>query len=89
MQLKKMEAGLMDAEEGQSDCYWHDHSASIRYLLVLHGVARDVSTDHPLSEFVHSAGAVNRVSPIYKYLCLTSPSLLPHKDGPLSVFLIL
>ena len=84
-----MEHALLKADEGQADCFWHDHSVSMRYLLVLHGVARLESCPTPTSVLCQTAGRVNESTMAYRYLASKEPQLLPGETGPLSIILVL
>ena len=85
----KMFKALERAEEGQHDCFWHDHSDDIRYLLVLPGATLKVGPETFSLPFSHDAGRVTSVSKEFRYLSSESPTLLPGAQGPLTVLLIL
>ena len=80
---------LERAEEGQHDCFWHDHSDDIRYLLILQGATIKVSPDNYSVPFTHDAGRVTSCSKEFRHLSTETPELLPGTNGPLTVLLIL
>ncbi len=87
--MKKMEQTLVRTDERQVDCFWHDHSGSLKYLLVLHGVAQQSGVNDPVSYFSQNAGFVTKCSPAYRYLATKDPDVLPGASGPISIMLIL
>ena len=84
-----MEQTLVRTDERQVDCFWHDHSGSLKYLLVLHGVTRQLGVNEPVTNFSQNAGFVNDCTPAYRYLAGQDPELLPGATGPISIMLIL
>ena len=85
----KIARALKGAEEGQADCYWHDNSMSMRYLIVLQGV---VPREMPEAAAVLLAQREGRVTtPSKEYLCVSArePGLMPGESGPLTILLII
>jgi hypothetical protein len=85
----KIARALQRADEGQSDCFWHDNSMSMRYLLVLQGAATQEISESAAHAVAQSAGRVNDLSREYFHVSNTEPGLLPGESGPLTVLLIL
>lgn len=77
------------ADEGQADCYWHDQTTSLNYLIVLQGVvqsAKSVPEDLLLAK---QDGTVNAPTKEFLYLSANEPGLLPGACGGVTVMLVL
>ena len=85
----KIARALKGAEEGQADCYWHDNSMSMRYLIVMQGVAVPLVTDAASLMIAQREGRVNSLSKEYLAVTVREPGLMPGETGPLTVLLIL
>ena len=85
----KMFKAVERAEEGQHDCFWHDHSEDLRYLLVLPGATPKLESEELSLVYAQSAGRVTTMSPRFRQLSLDNPDLFPGATGPLTVMLIL
>ncbi|MDR3692868.1 MAG: hypothetical protein P4L46_26040 [Fimbriimonas sp.] len=89
MQINKLEASVLHAGERQSDSFLHEPTAAIRYLLVLHGVARSVGPNLPPEIFNQRAGHVTSFTDVYAFLALHASESLPGSQGPITVAIIL
>ncbi len=89
MKIQKMEMALLNAEEGQADCFWHDQNESLRYLLVLQGVAQMNQPSDLTAVISQKSGLVSDFSLAYRFLATQQPEMLPGETGPVAVLLIL
>jgi len=80
---------LERVDEGQHDCFWHDHTLDLNYLLILPGAAANLSTEVSAVVMSQAEGRVTASSREYEHLCSQEPGLLPGVDGPLTVLMIL
>jgi len=85
----KIARALERADDGQADCYWHDNSMSMRYLIVLQGVTVNAPTGTVADVLAQRPGRTTSESKEYDYVSVSDPSLLPGEFGPLTVLLIL
>jgi hypothetical protein len=85
----KIARALQRADEGQSDCFWHDNSMSLRYLLVLQGAAAPITAEPASQVLVQRDGRVNDLTKEFAHVSKYEPGLLPGETGPLTVLLVL
>ena len=85
----KIARAIKGADEGQADCFWHDNSMSMRYLIVLQGVTMNANTDSTAMLLAQREGRVTKLSK--EYLCASNrePGLMPGETGPLTILLVL
>jgi len=87
--MKKLEQALLRDEERQADCFWHDNSVSVRYLLVLPGVPHVTPSDMSALVLSQTAGSIKVISKEYQHLTQEEPGLLPWQNGPVSIMLVI
>ena len=80
---------IEQVDQKQEDCFWHDHSEALCYLLVLPGLMPEVSEEIGASGFSQSAGRIAVPSREYRHLACFDPSKLPGDHGPVTVMLVL
>lgn len=85
----KIARALQRADEGQSDCFWHDNSMSLRYLIVLQGTASNDQADEAAMVLAQKEGRITEFTREFLYVSRYEPGLLPGENGPLTVLLIL
>jgi hypothetical protein len=85
----KIARALQRADEGQSDCYWHDNSVSMRYLIILQGAAVQEVPEAAAVAMAQSEGRVNKLTKEYFHVAKCEPGLLPGAIGPLTILLVL
>jgi hypothetical protein len=85
----KIARALQRADEGQADCYWHDNSMSMRYLIVLQGAASNEPADDAAMVLAGQDGRITDFSKEFYHVSQHEPGLLPGDTGPLTVLLIL
>ncbi len=85
----KITRAVERTDEGQADCFWHDHSGSLRYVLVLQGVVSGPTENAAMVAMAQVGGRVTSISGSYDYLSVQEPGLLPWENGPCTVLLIL
>jgi len=85
----KIARALQLADEGQSDCFWHDNSMSMRYLIVLQGAAGNEVPDDAAMVLAEQDGRITDFSKEFYHVSKCEPGLLPGENGPLTVLLIL
>ena len=89
MRRDKLAQPLEIAEERQVDCFWHDNSSSLRYLLILPGVHVSCHSDIQAAVLSQSLGSIRTVTKEYCHVVSEEPGLLPGTRGPVSVMLVL
>lgn len=80
---------LERADDGQADCYWHDNSMSLQYLIVMQGAASLTSLEPAAAVMAQLAGRVTNPTKEYFHISAIKPELLPGRSGPLTVLLVL
>ncbi len=78
---------LERADDGQADCYWHDSSTSLQYLIVMQGALGGAATDPEPAGFAEKAGRVTKSSRAYVHATVTKPELLPAESGPVTILI--
>ena len=76
-------------DEGQQDCFWHDHSTALKYILVLPGVVYSRSLAARDLLVAQRTGRVTNLSREYCFVAATEPASLPGTTGPITIMLIL
>jgi hypothetical protein len=85
----KIARALQRADEGQADCFWHDNSMSMRYLIVMQGAASNAIPEAAAIVLAQQEGRVNQLTKEYFHVSVTEPGLLPGGTGPLTILLVL
>ncbi len=85
----KITRAVERTDEGQADCFWHDHSCSLRYVLVLQGVVPKLKPGPTPNHVSQVHGRVTSQSDPYDYMEIEEPQMLPNEVGPFTVLLVL
>ena len=85
----KIARAIERADDGQADCFWHDNSMSIRYLIVMQGTTESPTSKSALTDMGQLLGQATRSSKEFTYVSASSPHLMPGEFGPFTVLLVL
>jgi hypothetical protein len=85
----KIARAIQKTEDGQADCFWHDNSMSMRYLIVLQGVTPRSMPESGAMLVAQQEGRVTSLSKEYISVSTREPGLMPGETGPLTILLVL